>query len=370
MWVLMTKGAVSIVQFNHAPEGDPNTMQVRSRRREWLGAFACYMDRNPKLIHSDDKDYQWRFFASPDEVAAAVGRAVLDIRYSNFKNATSDRKFGLRKADLRHQLHDAYSKIWSTLLSAGDGTSLYDGKWGNDAGTIGICERLGHWWPAKSEACDDCGEPNPNFPDQGPHGVKPTKTEVEQWWKDNPAKKNRKHHTTASASAYNTHKAASTDMGGITHTHSKEWDSGQWSALSDKSKLAAKMGGPSSPTCPGSWLHAAKASLEIEHGVATGICSVCGKRVTLTLDTWSIRMHDKPVMDQVVDQILPPDNKPSLNDLEANRDAARDYLYDVEDAHAGGEASDDDLEEARDWYNSAETKYLKALGAEATKASA
>lgn len=364
MWVLTTKGAVSIVKFNHAPEGDPRTMQVRSRRKEWLQPFAELVGREGiELIHSDDKDYQWRFFATPEEVARAVARAALDISYSNFKNATDSPQHGLKNPKLRHSLHDAYSKIWSTLLSAGDGTSMYNGSWKSTtsygAGTIDICARLGHWWKGTAGPCDDCGTPNPNAPAAGPEGLKPSKRQVTAWWKAHGGRSNKP----KLVEEYNKRKGHGTSKavsaGSVSTSTGTAWQ--------HKSPVAQPVGGGTSPSCTGSWLHAAKSSLDVDKGVATGECTVCGQRIPLTLDTWVIRLHDKPVVlgppEAIVDDDYGiPEPAKSIEQLEAEKDAAKDNYYDTEDAHGLGQATDDELDEAIRLYCEAEDAYLEAMG--------
>lgn len=337
MWVLMTKGAVSIVQFNHAPEGDPKTMQVRSRRKEWISAFARYVDRPVKLIHSDDKDYQWRFFATPDECATAVGKAVLDISYSNFKNATSAPGTGLRSVALRNGLHTAYHKIWNTLLDAGDGTSVYNGNskgWTDKqagAGTIAICARMGHWYHGGPK-CADCGSKQPASC-HTTQGAKATKEEVAAWWAAHPEKKR----VAASQST------------------KSNWDPNAY----DKQQSAKQDSGVFATTCNGSGLHAAKGSMGAgsKTGSYTGRCTVCGEREALAIDTWAIMVHDKPVVELEL-----PAPSPSLEELEANRDAAKDYYLTVEELNNRGEGTDDDVDDAITAYCEAEDAYLKATG--------
>lgn len=352
MWVLGTKGAVSIVHFNHAPEGDPKTVQVRSRRKEWLQSFAVYVDRKVQLIHSDNKDYQWRFFATPDEVADMVARATRDITYSNFKNATSSAEHGLKTPKLRWSLHDAYSSIWSTLLNAGDGTSVFNKPFSSGyskgkAGTIDICRDMGHWYASGSDKCDDCGMKRPAG-HKGAQGGKPTKAQVAAWWKARGGR-NAAKATTQVQSAGEGKKVYSNAA------HAKSLD-------------AKPVGGEGSLTCAGSWTHAAKGSLNIEKGVASGECVVCRERIPLTLDSWQIRMHWKSsVVDDVVDQIPAP---ATIEDLEAERDAAVDNYLDVEERYQREEATVEEVEHAITIVTDAEAALFDAKRDESIKASA
>lgn len=174
MWLMLTTGALSIVERNPktTPEGDTRTMVVRSRRAEWIDAFReKFCPELGETLHLTGKDYQYRAYADPDKLAIAVARAVLSIDYHNFKSATETAKHGLKDAKLRHSLHSAYSSIWNTLLDAGDGTSVYD--WKSSFKGIEVCRRWGHEWKANAKTCTDCKAKNPSFPKAGPKGVFP-----------------------------------------------------------------------------------------------------------------------------------------------------------------------------------------------------
>jgi ribosomal protein L37E len=349
MWVLTTKGAVSIVKFNHAPEGDPNTMQVRSRRKEWISEFARFMPRKVQLVHSTDKDYSWRFFATPQEVSEAVAKAVLAINYSNFKNATASPGTGLRNAGLRNTLHTAYHKVWSVLLDAGDGDSMYDTKnyaksyksgsfdTAEGANTIAICERLGHWFRINNKACSDCGTANPAFPGTPKKTVRPSKAEVSAWWAAHPDKK-------PAAKA-----ATGTQSGSIS------LDAWQDSLPGT---------GTSGPVaCPGAGAFPVKDSTVLGDKTTSttstsGTCRGCGERVALN-GNWRISAHPaKSLLDQVTDQV-----PAQADSLEAARDAALHYYESVQELLARGEATEDDVDDAIDAYSKAEDAYLSAQAA-------
>ena len=126
---------------------------MRARRREWLESFRAYCPEMGRTINSGGKaDYQWRAWATPQDVARAVARAVLAIDYSNFKNATMGQAHGLADPKLRFGLHDAYYQVWDVMLKVGDGTSVYQ---------LSVCQRLGHWWPKGATRCKDCGARKP-----------------------------------------------------------------------------------------------------------------------------------------------------------------------------------------------------------------
>lgn len=175
MWLMLTTGALSVVQRDPKTmtEGDTRTLVVRARRKEYLDSFrGKYCPQLTESVHIDKCDYQWRGYIAPDDLAVAVARAVLSIDYRNFKAATQSPQHGLPDAGLRNGLHDAYSKCWTALLNAGDGTSAYDWK-GICTTGIEACYRWGHWWPAGEKDCKDCGEPNPSYPEAGPEHAYP-----------------------------------------------------------------------------------------------------------------------------------------------------------------------------------------------------
>ena len=176
MWVMLPDGALSIVQRTKVDENDDRTLQVRARRVEWLDSFRVYCPELGENMFADGKaDYSWRAYARPEDVARAMARIVLGLDYTNFKNAAASEQHGLKDPVLRSGLVTAYHKVWDDLLAAGDGTSLYDSKYGSVWPTgIEACRRWGHWWPEKSRKCKDCGVPNPSpYPEAGPEKVFP-----------------------------------------------------------------------------------------------------------------------------------------------------------------------------------------------------
>jgi hypothetical protein len=170
---MMTTGALSIVQRSRIAKNDDRTLVVRGRRVEHLEAFRDnWCPDLGEIIHLNGRDYQWRAYAKPDDVALAVARVVLNIDYGNFKSATESPEHGLKDPKLRHNLHSAYTRVWNDLLNAGDGTSAYDFKSSSWTG-IEACRHWGHFWPKGRQTCSDCGEPNPSYPERGPANVYP-----------------------------------------------------------------------------------------------------------------------------------------------------------------------------------------------------
>lgn len=154
-------------------EGDPRTLQVRARHREYLDKFReVFCPELGESEHHTDQDYPWKAAVSPDDLARAVSRMVLEIDSEKFKPLAEDSRYAL-PGKLGRDLHSQYNTMWSTHLKYGDGTSSYDKPWSGSQAGITACRKWGHWWPPNAKVCKDCGEPNPSWPKAGPTGVKP-----------------------------------------------------------------------------------------------------------------------------------------------------------------------------------------------------
>jgi hypothetical protein len=103
MWLLTSVGFFSIVR----KPGEVD-LTVRARSRDDLEAFSAeYVPSMGPIIEGAGTDYPYRAHASPDAVAAAVARIVLEIDYPNFKDAVADRQ-GFGRAHI-------YGDVWSAL---------------------------------------------------------------------------------------------------------------------------------------------------------------------------------------------------------------------------------------------------------------
>jgi hypothetical protein len=281
MWLMMTTGALSIVQRTRIAKNDDRTLVVRSRREEWLESFRRWCPEMGPALHVSNRDYQWRAYAKPDDVALAVARYVLSIDYGNFKSATSSAEHGLKDPKLRSSLHSAYNKVWNNLLDAGDGTSVYDFKsTGTGSWYTGIeaCRRWGHWWPKGAKVCKDCEEPNPSYPAEGPEKVYP-----EGYPKKltAPARKKGKQ---ASAKAYVDSVLAAVDEFAPGHS---PWDK-PTKSTDDRSILKG------SDACAGSWTAPLEDTVELSvpaNGYQeSGVCSFCGQRRPLN-GSYELQLH-------------------------------------------------------------------------------
>lgn len=107
MWIISETGFVSIVR---AVE-DPTLLAVRGRVRDDVARFgSLYMGVVPAVQHDERRDYPYRLFAKPKEIAKAMERAVRLVSYSDFKNRVaqvSRQESGPRS--------NVYAVIWRAL---------------------------------------------------------------------------------------------------------------------------------------------------------------------------------------------------------------------------------------------------------------
>jgi hypothetical protein len=176
-------------------DGDKRTLQVRTRRAEYLDAFReQYCPDLGENEHHPSQDYQWKAPVTPEALAGAVARMVMDTDTGKFKPLTEGPK-GLKDKKLAKDLHAMYTGLWSSQLRYGDGTSSYDHSWFKNQKTgtysqgyygsgptltgVEACKRWGHLFEKSDEAhtitatCIDCHVPNPNYPERGPDNSYP-----------------------------------------------------------------------------------------------------------------------------------------------------------------------------------------------------
>ena len=107
MWIVTSFGFFSVVQ---KPRDGADTLTVRARvRRDLEELRARYLPELDEIEESKNTDYRYRATAPREAVAEAVRRAVLDVRYDNFKDAVDEAQGPDR--------HDAYLAVWSDLLA-------------------------------------------------------------------------------------------------------------------------------------------------------------------------------------------------------------------------------------------------------------
>ena len=106
MWLLTTFGFFSIVE----KPGDraAGRLTVRARVRGDIESLrAKYLPGLGEIKATPDGDYAWRAHVAKEELAAALGRIVLDIHYANFKSEVAER--------MGYAREQVYHEVWETL---------------------------------------------------------------------------------------------------------------------------------------------------------------------------------------------------------------------------------------------------------------
>ena len=99
MWIFLSDAMLSIVE----DRDDPSCLVVRAR----LPGDIERTFPEAKIIELKERDYRFRAFLRRELVADRVKKAVLDIRYGNFKDSVPD-----------SARHDAYLGVWDVMHSA------------------------------------------------------------------------------------------------------------------------------------------------------------------------------------------------------------------------------------------------------------
>lgn len=97
MWCFLPNSFISIVQ----KPGDADTLTVRSR----VNGDIERVFPNAEVIEGAGTDYQFRARVPRAKVAKAMHDAVMNLTWSNFKGAVTDRK-----------RHDAYMRVWAAMM--------------------------------------------------------------------------------------------------------------------------------------------------------------------------------------------------------------------------------------------------------------
>jgi hypothetical protein len=97
MWICLSNAFLSIVNSDR----DPTVLMVRARRR---GDIEAVFGPSVEVTTLPQHDYQFRAFIPRSTVGDVIAKALVDIRYCNFKDSVKDRP-----------LHDAYFEIWRTM---------------------------------------------------------------------------------------------------------------------------------------------------------------------------------------------------------------------------------------------------------------
>lgn len=165
-------------------EADDRSLQVRTRDKDYIDRFReLYCPELGEANHFPGHDYPWKAYVSPEKLALAVARMVLDTDSEVFKPLAEGPK-GLKDKTKARRLHDNYGSWWSSHLTCSDGTSSWDGTGASGKGTGGNwkstgalsgslplkesktvrakrCEEWGHWFSTDSSRCWDCSTLKP-----------------------------------------------------------------------------------------------------------------------------------------------------------------------------------------------------------------
>ncbi|MCX5842603.1 MAG: hypothetical protein NT022_02435 [Deltaproteobacteria bacterium] len=98
-------GFFSIVQ-----KKDDDILTVRARARGDLETLQeRYVPTLGHILKGEGTDYQYRARVSRAEMAEALGKIIMDIDYSNFKDSVAEKQ-GRKRARL-------YEEVWGALLN-------------------------------------------------------------------------------------------------------------------------------------------------------------------------------------------------------------------------------------------------------------
>ena len=104
MWLVTNFGFFSIVQ----KKGE-DILTVRARARGDLEVLKeRYVPTLGHILKGEGSDYQYRAKVSREDLAGAMQKIIMDIDYSNFKDAVAEKQ-GHKRARI-------YGDVWEVLL--------------------------------------------------------------------------------------------------------------------------------------------------------------------------------------------------------------------------------------------------------------
>lgn len=116
MWIMHSAGIwmPALRPPDTVSEGDPNTIQVRTRRAKDLDILRDEYMREAlgPTIATPTYDYNYRAYTTPRAWAKACYDMAMEIDYEKFK-PTTESKYQDR------ELHDVYNSIWSVVTRLG-----------------------------------------------------------------------------------------------------------------------------------------------------------------------------------------------------------------------------------------------------------
>ena len=134
LWIMTPFGPLypAVRPPSTVPSGDPRTMQVRSRRREFLDQLRdTFCPELGETLTGEEvsgrkMDYPYRAYVQPGDLARAVAAMVLATDAESFKPLAEASRYALPDAELASRLHSVYTAMWAAQLELSDGTSSYD----------------------------------------------------------------------------------------------------------------------------------------------------------------------------------------------------------------------------------------------------
>jgi hypothetical protein len=104
MWLVTHFGFFSVVQ-----KKSDDILTVRARTRGDLEALKeRYVPTLGHILKGEGTDYQYRAKVSREDLAEAMQKIIMDIDYSNFKDAVAEKQ-GNKRARI-------YGEVWEVLL--------------------------------------------------------------------------------------------------------------------------------------------------------------------------------------------------------------------------------------------------------------
>ncbi len=129
MWIMTPFGIIMPSQRSATSmNGDARSLQVRARDRRALKYLRDhYMGGElSKIVHTPERDYEYRAYCTPIAFAEAMTAMVLDINYEKFK-PQAEKVLG---PEAGGDLHTLYVRIWHIVAQHYDSPILrrYDPK--------------------------------------------------------------------------------------------------------------------------------------------------------------------------------------------------------------------------------------------------
>ena len=111
MWIYTTKGFFSVVEHKE----DPERIMLRARVKVDIQNIKKIFDdlglEATDILENVGSDYKYRIFANRMDWVSVMNRLMIDMNYTNFKDAVYETD-SYKIKDMRHE---AYYKVWSIM---------------------------------------------------------------------------------------------------------------------------------------------------------------------------------------------------------------------------------------------------------------